>query len=595
VTNEIPPGSAPQPPAWSGQPQYQAPQSPQQQQQPQQYQQPQQPTTPERPSSSHILADGEWHRLHPATPLLRGGIFFIAVAGFVIANLRERLVELFLPQFGDEEYREYGDPVSFVWEQGLVGWALLALLVLLLVIIGTFFLSWRMHTFRITNEAVEVRSGIVFRTNRKAKLDRVQGVNINKPFLARLLGAAKMEVSVAGQDANVKLEYLYARDADGLRRDVLTLASGAKLAERGSAPVVSVGPAGLVRSDDPAISRVVTERVNDFLSPELDPDQAPPESVVRIPVGRLVASTIIGWPTLIGLAVIVAAAIQIANDQFFTLFWTIPAVLGVAGYIWSTITKSLRYSIAGTPSGVRVGFGLLSTSNDTIPPGRVHAIEVTQSILWRPFGWWQVRINKAGVSLTDANAARGNTTILPVGKLEDVTRVLGLIVDDAQTDGLLTDLRAAIADPGSHGFTIAPRRARWLDPFAWKRTGFALRGGVLLFRRGVVWRKLDVLPLARLQSIQVTQGPLERLFRLSSAQAHTVMGPVTATVPTMSTANAVLLLETVSEAVVRAAAADRSHRWGENGQSGESGQSGAGSPPRETGQPDYFGMNGEQR
>ena len=146
MTNDIPPGSAPQPqpPAWSGQPQHQAPQPPYQppyQPQPPQQYQPQQPTTPERPSSSHILADGEWHRLHPATPLLRGGIFFIAVAGFVIANLRERLVELFLPQFGDEEYREYGDPVSFVWEQGLVGWALLALLVLLLVIIGTFFLS----------------------------------------------------------------------------------------------------------------------------------------------------------------------------------------------------------------------------------------------------------------------------------------------------------------------------------------------------------------------------------------------------------------------------------------------------------------------
>ena len=45
---------------------------------------------------SHDLADGEWHRLHPASPLLRGGLVFIAVLGFVLANLRERVVEVFL-------------------------------------------------------------------------------------------------------------------------------------------------------------------------------------------------------------------------------------------------------------------------------------------------------------------------------------------------------------------------------------------------------------------------------------------------------------------------------------------------------------------
>ncbi|MBW9122552.1 hypothetical protein JNB63_20930, partial [Microbacterium trichothecenolyticum] len=27
------------------------------------------------------LSDGEWHRLHPLTPLLRGGLFLIVVIG----------------------------------------------------------------------------------------------------------------------------------------------------------------------------------------------------------------------------------------------------------------------------------------------------------------------------------------------------------------------------------------------------------------------------------------------------------------------------------------------------------------------------------
>ena len=56
-------------------------------------------SAPARPAPVTNLADGEWHRLHPATPLLRGGLVFIAVLGFVIANLRERAIDLFLVIF----------------------------------------------------------------------------------------------------------------------------------------------------------------------------------------------------------------------------------------------------------------------------------------------------------------------------------------------------------------------------------------------------------------------------------------------------------------------------------------------------------------
>ncbi len=50
------------------------------------------------PAPTVSLADGEWHRLHPATPLLRGGLYLVAIIGIIVANLRERLVEWFLPE-----------------------------------------------------------------------------------------------------------------------------------------------------------------------------------------------------------------------------------------------------------------------------------------------------------------------------------------------------------------------------------------------------------------------------------------------------------------------------------------------------------------
>ncbi|MFF1876206.1 PH domain-containing protein, partial [Kitasatospora herbaricolor] len=176
------------------------------------------------------FTDGEWHRLHPATPLLRGGIVFIAVLGYVLSNLRERIVTFFVggPDFG-------GDPLDEIYNRGWEGWALLALVVVLTLCIGGFYLSWRMHSFRITGDAVEVRSGILFRTQRKARLDRIQGINVVRPFLARIFGAAKLDISVAGHDANVQLSYLGSTLADGLRGDVLRLASGVREAERSEA------------------------------------------------------------------------------------------------------------------------------------------------------------------------------------------------------------------------------------------------------------------------------------------------------------------------------------------------------------------------
>lgn len=508
------------------------------------------------------LTDGEWHRLHPATPLLRGGIAFLAITGFIIANLRERALELFLPAPGEYDPEEY-DPLTYVWEHGYVGLALLSILGVLLVVMAVLYLSWRMHSFRVTDEAVEVRSGILFRTHRKAKLDRIQGVGISRPLVPRMFGAAKMDVSVAGQDASVKLEYLFSRDADDLRRDVLTLASGVRLAEKGLAPAPTVGPHGVVAPTDAALTRIVNDRVNEFLAPELDPGVAPPESVVRISAGRLIGSTLLSWMSVFVAILAVVMIVSLVNGQVWSLFWFVPAVIGIVSYFWTTVTKSLRYSIAGTPSGVRIGFGLLSTSNDTLPPGRVHAVQVSQSILWRPFGWWQVRINKAGLSAEAAAGGKGNTTVLPVGTLTDVARVVELLLGGVTATDLHAELDRAIRDPARSGFVLAPRRAAWLDPFAWRRTGYTLHDGLLMFRRGVVWRRIDLLPLARMVSFAVSQGPVERMLRLASARAHTVIGPITATLPIIGTTEAARLFADVSAGIVAASRADHSHRWAE--------------------------------
>ena len=544
------------------------------------------------------LADGEWHRLHPASPLLRGGLVLLAVLGFVIANLRERLVDMFLvifaPDVGDDIDVEFetwrgdwqNDPIGGIVTQGLVGWAIAGVALLIVALIIGFWLSWRMHTFRITHEAVEVRSGILFRSHRSARLDRIQGINVTRPLFARLFGTAKLEVSVAGQSANVQLVVPRVRagrraarrhPAPGLRRarreggpgrrcngcrgcrrrgngaPGAPGAAGSPAHPRRTARLPPTGPPSRRSSDTASTSS--SRRSSTRRSPRPSRwctcrsavSSGRPCSADRRS-GRSCSSRSSPW------------ASRRASSGSCSRF--VPAAIGLVSYVWSRITKSLRYSIAGTPDGVRIGHGLLSTGNQTIPPGRIHAIEATQWLLWRPFGWWSIRIDVAGQSVSSSNEAAQRTLVLPVGTVGDVHRVLALLLPDAATavdpfvDAGLT------GRDGAGGFSRTPRRAAWLRPFSWRRIGWAGVDGIALLRRGWLLRSLTFVPLARMQSVAVTVGPVQRLLDLASVRIHTVAGPVVATLPVADRTEAGELFERLADEAVERAASDTSHRWG---------------------------------
>jgi putative membrane protein len=420
------------------------------------------------------------------------------------------------------------------------------------VIVVIFSLSWRVHTFRITDEVVEVRSGLIRRNMRKGRLDRIQGVNIVRPFFARLVGAARLEIDVAGHDANVRLDYLSSSNADGLRLDILRLASGIKQREAALAT--------------PAARGFVEQRVADFIAPELDPNLAPPESVVRVHVGRLVGSILLHDTTFTLIVLIAAAAVGSAvTGRYFAIYALVPLVFGLGSFLFRRFTKSLRYSIASTPDGIRVGFGLLTLSNETLPPGRIHSIQVRQPILWRFAGWWEIKVNRASKSNAKGADAQRNTTILPVGNLDDVIKVLGLLIPGTTAESELVLRRGIIGSGADGGFINSPTRAIVFHLFSFRRNGFAEVPGVVLLRRGALWRSLTMVPLARTQSIAMSQGPVYRALGLARVHVHTVNGPVRAELGALDHEKATGFFDTFTGEVVAAVNSDATHRWRANG------------------------------
>ncbi|QDZ15132.1 PH domain-containing protein [Humibacter ginsenosidimutans] len=517
------------------------------------------------------LADGEWHRMHKATPLLRGGIAIVAVVGVIVANLRERIVAFFL---NTPDYPS-GDPVDVIVRHNFVWPAIGIAAAVIAVCVGVFALSWRVQTFRVTHQAVELRSGILRRQERKARLDRIQGINVQRPVFARLFGAAKLEIVVAGHDANVHLAYLPSKVTETLRREILRLASGVRAEEAAEAAASSPlselgerrpepveGPKGVApgqpfdsaspRSGSGRVGDLLLDRANEFISPaDLDPDAAPPASVVRMHPGRLAGSLLLSGPSLVMFAIVIAMIAGASTGRLWLIIVIFPTVLSLGGLYIRRFSKAVRYNIAGSDAGVRIGFGLLTTSSETIPPQRIHAVELLQPVAWRPFGWWQMRMNTAGHTHGKNSAGEARTTTLPVGSVRDVQRVLPLLLpgmDDAVRDAIAHAGMVARADQSA--FSSAPRRAAWLRPFSWRKTGYTIADGVVVFRHGALWRRVMFVPLARLQSVEVEQGPARRILGLASADAHLVDGPVHAKLPVADVRAAQELFALVSSGAI---------------------------------------------
>lgn len=62
---------------------------------------------------------------------------------------------------------------------------------------------------------------------------------------------------------------------------------------------------------------------------------------------------------------------------------------------------------------------------------------------------------------------------------------------------------------------------RWIDAGF---RGWALRRHDIIARAGVLWRSITVLPVARIQHVETTHGPLERVYALARLKLYTAGG-----------------------------------------------------------------------
>jgi membrane protein YdbS with pleckstrin-like domain len=86
---------------------------------------------------------------------------------------------------------------------------------------------------------------------------------------------------------------------------------------------------------------------------------------------------------------------------------------------------------------------------------------------------------------------------------------------------------------------ILPRQARAL--------GYMLRADDVVFRRGILWQRMVAVPYGRMQLVDITQGPLDRIFGIAQLKMVTAAAATGVQIPGLTQDAAEALRDTLIE------------------------------------------------
>ena len=476
-------------------------------------------------------AVGEVERLHPAFLLsgLLGSLRGIAGAYALIAYL----------------------VVSGRFEAALAG-----VVGLFAVMAVGIFIYWRRFEYRVGADEIRIDSGVLSRTHRSIPFDRIQDVDISQSLVARVLGLAKVTFETGGGSAapgkeEGVLHAITLQRAEELRRLVrarrssATIAASEAVPEEESRPVYAMSLGRLLLSGTFNFSLALfaglfglTQTVGDFAG--FDP-LSPRFWNRALSAGDPVRNYILGHEV----AAVAAGLVLLV-------------LAGLVTGIFRTVVQDFGFRLDRTGVGLRRRRGLFTRTDVTLPAKRAQAALIASGPIREPLGFAELRIQ----NLAGDEDKSGTHVLAPLATGAEVdgilselgwrtlpghpqwhrvstgyvwSRIVALtpLYLAAVAQGLLLrfaygavpmNMRAMVVHEmapliftflATVGAAVVAIATRWL---AWRTTAYALDGDRLLVRTGWWKRRKTILPLAKIQSIDLRHSVVSRWFGVATLQ-----------------------------------------------------------------------------
>lgn len=341
----------------------------------------------------------------------------------------------------------------------------------LLIVIVLGIVSWLVTRWKVAGGVLRIDTGLLRRSSQRYPLSQIQAIDIVQTGLARVVGLAELRLRMAGAATRGggRLQCVRASEAEPLRSELLALAHG--------------------------------------LSADTPP---PPETVLlRVPTGRLVASVLLSWLgaiTVVCVCGLVVLVLTAPGALTAALSSSAAALIALAAALYGRLNSGYRLTVALAPDGFRLRSGLVETTTETIPVGRVQAVRVVEPLLWRPLHWCRLEVEVAGKKVREENRAQGRQrrALLPVGPRSLAGVLLETLVPNAP---------AADRPPIARARLKAPLSYRWL--------AYGRNDTCVVTRSGRLRRVYHWVPLAKVQSIRRVQGPIQRALGLANVHLDT--------------------------------------------------------------------------
>ena len=443
------------------------------------------------------------HRLHPLSPMFEIGRLFLSmvVPGLVVLLLAA------------------GDRYEV--------WYMIAFVPAVAVSLKRY-LTLR---YTLTPDHLIVREGLVFRTTRHIPYARIQNIDTVQNPVHRWLGVMEVRLETAsGQEPEAVLRVLSKTALDEIRAGVFAdrTAGAEREEEIETAPApeaffrmtdIDVAYFGLLSQKGLALVSGlaylawefdVVERFRSVLPVGVDPTRL----ASAVPVLVLVASAL--------------------------AFLAMLQVLTVA---WAFLTL-YDFAIVRKEEDLRTTCGLWTHQTATLPRRRIQFLSVREGWLQRMFGRLSVKIMTAGGDSTDESQV-SRKWLVPLTKREalgsilrevqpgvDLERVawapvhpragrrmfargalLSLIPTALSIQHLGWWASAVFVVSAGLAFVVARARAR--------RLGYSLTDRVVMLRDGVLTHVRNAVQFSKIQSVSLTQSPLDRRHRMATVRVDT--------------------------------------------------------------------------
>lgn len=458
------------------------------------------------------MSDGADRRLHPGTIFLR----FIKEAPQTILALPAAL--------------------AFSSRSGLTG-ALYLAAGLGLVLLVVKWLVWRRFKYGVGAAEIVIESGILHRNRRSIPFDRVQDVDIERTFLARVFGLAKVriETGAGGKDEGL-LDSVSLAEADRLREAVRAgRAGGAAGVAASSVEEAEAPPVQSLFAMDPP--RLVLFGLFNF-------------SLVYIAglfallqtFDRFLPFDIYDPARWVGLV-----------DEYLPARWTFGAIaavlfvataLGAVAGVVRTVARDYGFRLSLEGARLRREQGLFTRKEAVISRRRVQLAEVSGGPVRGLFGWSGLAFQTLGAG-TDRG---GHQSAAPFATRSEIEAVLAQVkplrlppppelVQVSRRHilrsvaGTLLPALAAIA-ASSYWLPFAPALLALLPLLvagaALERRyhRYAITDDLLFVSRGVWRRRLWLIPLDNVQSLSLSRGLLQRPLGLATLAIDTAGAPM---------------------------------------------------------------------